>query len=244
MRCPNAGSIDFADPCIRTIWSALLPALFVFILCTNTLLPKSVKKHFGSVIPFDETLTRFLTLHEAEALDAPGGEMAYLDDEAAPKGFVQVEVENTVPLWRTVMLSFVSLLETLCWISVACFTLVVKPDQVWDGVGSLLIALTWLYASCRPIVKPSPTPPWDLFVLFTAQLFMGILQMGGILYAKEVYETPLPATAVIVGHVFNLLALLVLLGVVVSMPLAVHSSLVQKRDIVRYHSVLCATSCR
>lgn len=223
MVCPNAGPLDFANSCVRTSWNALLPAVFVFVLCSRSLVPKSFRK---TLKPLTSIFTNYLTLSEAEALDAISEKVPRDDD--AP----QVQAENLVPLWRTVVLSFIAMLEVLSWLAIACFTLVAKPDHIWDGITSILIAATWLYASCRPIVNPTPTPPYDLFILYIMHLAMGILRLGGHIHAKDVYDLPLPATSVMIGLVFNLIALVILLSVVVSMPMGIPSNRVKKSDIV------------
>jgi hypothetical protein len=224
MVCSNSGALDFGNECVRTTWSALLPTIFVFILCTSALFPESIQKILK---PFSGTFPHFITLQEAEALDG-SGEMAMVDEDAPQES--QVEAENLVPLWRTVVLSFLALLETLFWLGVASFTFV-TTQEVWDGFSSVLIASTWLYAVCRPIIRPTPTPPYDLFTLYIIHFVMGIVLLGGNIQAKDVYGTPLPSTAVIVGQVFNLIATLVLLGVIVSMPVGIRSNRVKKSDV-------------
>jgi hypothetical protein len=224
MVCHNASPLDFGNSCIRTSWSALLPATFVFILCTTFLIPKSFLKFLR---PVKLTFTNYLTLHEAEAFDASSEKPS--GDEGTQAG---VQVENLVPLWRTVVLSFIAMLETLSWLTFACFTFIARPEHTWGGITSALIALTWLYASCRPIVHPTPTPPYDLFVLYIMHFIMGILRLGGVLHAKDVYGLPLPPPPVMVGLVFNLVAVLTLLCIVMSMPLGIPSNRVKRSDIV------------
>jgi len=226
MLCQNSGALDFGNPCVRTTWSTLLPAIFVFLLCTKALFPKITQK---ATKPLSETFPHFISLHEAETLN-DNGDKSLADEDVLPES--QVEVENLVPLWRTIVLSFIALLETLFWLGAACYTFVARSEDIWDGISSVVIALTWLYAVCRPIMRPTATPPYDLFVLYILHLTMGIILLGGVVYANDVYGVPLPPTAVIVGQVFNMIALLMLLGVVTSMPLGIPSNRVKKSDIV------------
>lgn len=226
MLCPNAGPLDFGNSCVRTSWSALLPAIFVFLLCTPSLLPKGSSRIFG---PLRGQFTQYLTLHEAEALDLSGATL--LDEREVT---TQVEVENLVPLWRTIVLAFVALIESFFWLATAGYTFTVGTDSPWSGISSVLIALTWVYAACRPVAKPQPTPPYDLFVLYTIHLVMGIILVGGIVHSNDVYGTPMPPTAVLVVLALNLVAILVVLGVVVNMPMGIRSNRVNKSDIVRY----------
>jgi hypothetical protein len=69
---------------------------------------------------------------------------------------------------------------------------------------------------------------------------MGIILLGGNIQAKDVYDIPLPAPAVIIGQVFNLVAVLLLLGVVVSMPVGIPSNKVKKNEIVRDANLIVA----
>jgi len=234
MLCQNSGALDFGNPCVRTTWSTLLPAIFVFLLCTKALFPEITQK---ATKPLSESFPHFISLHEAEALN-DGGEKSLTDEDVLPES--RVEVENLVPLWRTILLSFIALLETLFWLGAACYTFIARSEDVWDGISSVLIALTWLYAVCRPIMRPTATPPYDLFVLYILHLTMGITHLGGVVYAKDVYDAPLPPTAVIVGQVLNIIAVLMLLGVVVSMPLGIRSNRVNKADIVSPKYLLVA----
>lgn len=234
MLCQNSGALDFGNPCVRTTWSTLLPAIFVFLLCTKALFPKITLK---ATKPLSETFPHFISLQEAEALDG-SGDKPLADEDVLSES--QVEVENLVPLWRTIVLSFIALLETLFWLGTACYTFVVRSEDIWDGISSAVISLTWLYAACRPIMRPTATPPYDLFVLYIIHLTMGITLLGGVVYANDVYYIPLPPTAVIIGQAFNIIAVIMLLGVVISMPLGIPSNRVKKSDIVSLKYSLAA----
>ena len=226
MVCQNSGALDFGNPCVRTTWSALVPTIFVAVMCTIALFPKTTQ---SALKPVAETFPHFITLREAEALGNN-------DDQALAGADIprelQVEEENTVPLWRTTILSFLALFETLFWLGVASYTFVAMPEKAWDGVSSLLIALTWLYATCRPVVRPTPTAPYDLFVLYIIHLVMGIVLLGGNVHAKDVYDIPLPPTVVITGQALNLVVVLILLYVIINMPVGIPSNTVKKDAIV------------
>jgi hypothetical protein len=171
-----------------------------------------------------------MTLHEAEVLATRGGEALVDEDVSQESG---VEVQNLLPLWKTMLLSFIALLQALFWLAVACYT-IVATGNIWDGISCILIASTWLYAVCRPIAWPTVTPPYDLFVLYGIHLVMGILLLGGIIRANDVQGIPLPATAVIVAHIFNLIGAIILLGVTVSFPMGIQSSRIKKSEIVSH----------
>lgn len=231
--CSISSGLDFNDSCIRNSWSALLPTLFVVVVCTKSLLPKRLNPYFRD----------FLYLHEAEALDASG-------DQVSAGESIEIEVENVVRLWRTVVFSFIGMLQTMMWLAIGCFTLVASPNSIWEGISSILRALTWVYATWRPIVHPQATPAYDLFVLYTIHLVMGVLLLGGAAFSKDVYGTPLPPIALLVGLVFNIIATLVLLVVIVRMPMALLSNRVKKSDVVSQCSITsssvltCMSGCR
>ena len=109
--CGENGAFDFASGCVRSAWSALLPALVVSLISLGALpLPSTVSHILGKIkSPFHV----FLSVHEAEALSIAG--------DAQP-----LTIAPAAPLWRTVVLSFVSLLEALCWTAIASTTFILK----------------------------------------------------------------------------------------------------------------------
>lgn len=211
---------DLTSSCVRDSWSALVPTAFILLVClTATPLPTTARRILRVVKrPFQN----FLTLPEAEAL---------LADDSPPDSLT--ESSSSPPLWRTLLLSLVALSETLAWLIVGSYRFAVQPQNVWDGLRPFCIAISWLYATCRPVANPTATPPYDLFVLYILRLVFDTLIFGGILYDRTVYEIPLPGPWAIVAHVLNLTAICTLLLVVLSMPLAVPSPAVKPEEIVR-----------
>jgi len=235
--CNDAGPFDFRDQCVRSFWSALLPATFVFLLCLSSLpLPSQITK-LCTILksPFQS----YLNLHEAEALDvnlAVSDKVTAEQDRAVvDSGKLEVEVPDTVPLWRTVVFAFVGLVEALSWLTYGSYHLISHPSnfQVWDAICPFLIALSWLYTVVRPVVRPTATPPFDLFAVYCLQLVTGVLQLGGVLFEYGVIggSAPLLVTLALSA---NLAAILVLLVVVVNIPLAIPSNRVEKGDIVSF----------
>ncbi|KIM37758.1 hypothetical protein M413DRAFT_448273 [Hebeloma cylindrosporum] len=222
--CGDCGPLDFRSSCVRSAWSAILPAAFVLLLGFCSIpTPRPVRRIFASIgTPFQ----RYLTLHEAEAID-----IAALDD--GEEMGRPVEISNFVPVWRTVVFVFVGIVQSFCWVAGGSYTLYEDPEHVWRGAFSFLIATSWLYTAFRPITRPTPTPPFDLFSLYLILLAGAILQLGGIFFDHSVLSAPLPSTLVITALIANLLSLLLLLAVTVSMPLAVPSNRVVPNDIGR-----------
>lgn len=226
--CNGVGWNDATDKCIREFWAAVIPsALVVLLLILAIPIPSRVQQ---SLVGVKRTFTNFLTLPEAEALDVgeePGEE---------PK--------QPVPLWRSLLISIISLLEALVWFAYGSFALILDSTSVWDDVRPFLIALSWLYAASRPITRPTATPPFDLFAFFILQLLVGVLALWGILYDYQVRGLALPPPWILAGHVVNLAAVSSLLFLVVSMPLAIPSKRVDRHEIVGgdYHTYVSSMS--
>lgn len=221
--CNNSGAFDFGDACVRSSWSAVPPILVVIAFCISSLrIPwPPLQRLFTAVkAPF----TTFITLHEAEAVDLQSaGEMA-----------VEISVPKATPFGRSLVFTFAGLVQSLAWIASAVFYFAAN-DQVdsWRLTQSLLIALSWLYTTVRPIASPFATVPCDLFVIYLLHLFGGVLLLGGPLFSYAVGEAPLPATAILVSLCANLGIVLVLLYFTVEMPMDLPSTHVKKEDIVR-----------
>ncbi|KAG2056641.1 hypothetical protein BDR06DRAFT_952711 [Suillus hirtellus] len=219
--CPGINAPDLSDACVRTSLAAIVPAALVLALCLFSIpripafarpLASAIKSPFRS----------FLTLREAEALDSQGEKT---DD---------LVIDNTIPLWRTVLLSFVALVEALVWSAAGAYTIIMNKAYIWPGIAQLLIAATWIYASCKPVFWPKPTIHFDLFSLFVLHFLFGIILFGGTLYEYEVFGVPLPQLPFL-GLVSNLIAILVLLTIVGNMPFELPSNRIKKEDIyVKY----------
>ncbi|KAJ7807829.1 hypothetical protein B0H14DRAFT_3152303 [Mycena olivaceomarginata] len=164
---------------------------------------------------------QFLSLHDAEGL-------ALADENNVSEA--ELEVENTVPLWRTVVFVFAGLLESLAWLAYGSFLLITGHPR-WDAIQLFLVALTWLYTAARPVLRPTATPPYDLLTLYMVHIGGGILRLGGYLFAHNSSGAPLPGTLVLVGLSVNLAILVGLVAVIMGMPLALPSRLVKKENI-------------
>ena len=219
--CGRASPLDLSDPCVRASWAALAPAVFVAGLCLFSLplpLPAFARK-LGRALrsPLDE----FITLREAEAVDA--GEPGPADADAA---------SSAVPLWRTVALAFVALVQALVWLSAGAYILVTREIDTWTGVCAVLVGSTWVYGVSKPVFWPKPTAHLDLFFLYLAHLVFGVILLGGVIYDHRVFHLQLAPRIELVGLVFNLIAVLVELALVSTMPMGLPSSRINKEDIV------------
>ena len=185
--CDDYGPFDFRSACVRDTWGALLPFSFFLALCLFSIpVPRFLwKVHAIVKAPFQE----FITLHEAEALDT---EVQEKHGEL---------VEESVPLWRTLVCMFVGITKTFCWIVHGSYSLYKDPQS---GVLPFFIALVWLYTVIRPIARPTATPPYDMFTIYLLFLGSAILQIGGLLYNHTVSSTPYPLPLIILALSSNL----------------------------------------
>ncbi|KAG2143718.1 hypothetical protein DEU56DRAFT_792331 [Suillus clintonianus] len=220
--CPDSGALDLSNACVRASLSAIVPAVLVSAcLFSIPRIPAFARPLTNAIkSPF----RNFLTLREAEALDIQEGNTC------------DVVVDNTVPLWHTVLLSFVALVQALVWTAVGAYSIIMNKAHIWTGIAPLLIAATWIYASCKPVFWPKPTIHYDLFALFMIHFVFGIVLLGGTLYEHEVFGVPLPPHLPFLGLISNLIAILVVLTVVGNMPFELPSNRIKKEDIYVKHS--------
>ena len=212
---------DFQSQCVRELWSSLLPAGLVLVLCFLSIpIP-----HVLDILctPFKP----YTTLQEAEALDS--------DATAIDKLSGQHDTSNleSVPLWRSVLIVFVGIIQCLSWIAYGSYQFYNDPSDMLSSVLPFLVAIAWLYTIIRPITHPIATSPFDLFSIYLVLFCVGLLRVGGILFDHNVFSSPWPSTLTLIALSANLLASLVLLIVVLSTPLALPSNRINKKDIVR-----------
>ncbi|KAI0003794.1 ABC transporter type 1, transmembrane domain-containing protein [Russula compacta] len=217
--------------CARSFWGALIPAAFVFLLCVFAIPAPTWLSNL--IHPIKGQLTPFLTLQDAEALDAAVtadskaalGEGGRDEDEAAAS---QVGPGH---LWKSLLLSSIALTETLVWLGVASFTIIQDERNLIFVASPFIFALTWLFATVRPIVRPKSTPPFDLFMFYLIFTAFELVSLGAFAYNKHAHATPFPPPLTLAVHILNLCVLLILLSTVLSMPLAIPSSRVEKAKI-------------
>ncbi|PFH45643.1 hypothetical protein AMATHDRAFT_44023 [Amanita thiersii Skay4041] len=220
--CNSANPLDFQDSCVRAFWGSFLPSVFVFTLCLTAIpLPKSARR----ITAYLKARFRpFLTLADAEALDA------HTDGVGTPG---QSTGNVVAPLKRTALFVFIGLAETLCWLSIGSYNLVTNAEWAWAESFPFLMAFSWLFAVCRPIVRPVVIVPLDMFYLYLLLFSAAILQLGGVVYDYTVLGVPLQFTLVTVALSTNLVVITGLLGVVLALPFAVPSKMIKKEDIGR-----------
>jgi hypothetical protein len=218
--------------CARSFWGALVPAAFVFLLSVVTIpLPTWLS---NLIRPIKEPFSPFLTLQEAEALDAA----AFAETKVALGEGGQGEADSVAEhvesrhFWKSLLLSWFALIETLVWLGIASFTIIQDEGNPVYVASAFVLALTWLFATMRPIVRPKLTPPYDLFTLYLIYTVFEIVSLGTFAHDHHAYGTPLPSSLIFTAHILNLCVLFILVAIVLSMPISVPSSRVEKAKIV------------
>ncbi|EIW82712.1 multidrug resistance-associated ABC transporter [Coniophora puteana RWD-64-598 SS2] len=235
--CGGSGPFDFSEPCVRQTWAALFPAAFVLLLCAGSLpLPAFVKKRAQNPLnPF----RRFITLQEAEALaQVKADDAANLNTEAIAEA---AAAGDPIYLWRTLTLALLALLEALVWLAAGSYVLATRApaassasaSSVWTGASFIVLACSWVYAACVPIVRPRATVHYDLFALYAVHLVCGVLILGGTLYEHRIWNVALPPVWAFAGMIGNLVVVCVLLLAVMTMPMQVPCGVVKPEDGVR-----------
>lgn len=226
--CNDAGPLDFQNPCIRATWASLLPATLVLALCLSAL-PLPHVAHKLTKIP--TVFQPFLTLEEAEALNASvdgGGDVGTAPERGA----------TAAPLWRTAILVFVGLAETLAWLSLGSYNLPNDAGTPWTKTFPFFVAFTWLYTVVRPVARPIVTVPLDLFFVYALLLVGAVVQLGSIAYDYIVLDVPLPPRVNIFVLLLHLAAILELFTIVLNVPFAIPSERARQEGIVRLFPLL------
>lgn len=222
--------------CARSFWGALVPAAFVFILCVVVIPIPTWLSNLNLLRPVKGQFVPFLTLQEAEALDAAAtADTKATFGDAGQDGPSEAVAEQKVEpghFWKPLLLSWFALIETLVWFGVASFTLIQNERDAVYVASPFVLALTWLFATVRPIVRPMPTPPFDLFTLYLINTVFELVSFGAFAYNHYAHATPFPPPLALAAHILNLCVLLILVAIVLSMPLAIPSSRVERAKIV------------
>lgn len=225
------------NTCVRAVWFTSITAALVLLFVIASLPIRWPSWLLAAKTPFQP----FLTVEEAELIIAQSEPdpkpHATPDDTKVPK-----------PTWsihKIILLSSISLLEALTWLAVGSYRIDDKihhgqPNETVDPFilsVPFVIASTWFYAAVRPIVRPTATPPYDIFTLSLISLTWASLELGITLYGRFALGFPPPPTYPFVGLLVNITALIALLVVVVSMPVGIPSA-----RVLEFKQVSCPSS--
>jgi hypothetical protein len=219
----SARTVDFEDACVRETWAALLPAALVAVLLVLALpLPAPLRPLWTYVAgPF----RTYITLPEAEAYLAGAS--------VASAAEVRHTTARRASGWRTAALCLFALVPALGWAGVASFNLALRSDEpiAWADVQPVVLAGVWVYAALRTVIAPTPTPAYGLFTLYALQFLGGIVVLGGMAYGARIGEGVYLPTGILVGHIADVIASVVLLLVSLSTPMAIPSVNVKEADV-------------
>jgi hypothetical protein len=88
-------------------------------------------------------------------------------DKVSPRQWAATRSKlNRGSFEKPLLLSWIARIETVVWLGIASFTVVQDQRDSVFVASPFVFALTWLFATVRPIVRPTPTPPLDLFTLY------------------------------------------------------------------------------
>ena len=139
-----------------------------------------------------------------------------------------------VPWGRTLSLAIPALLETVAWLAVSSYHYLVfgtnESHAAYNTWAPLPVAISWLYAFIKPVMRPSSTPPYDLFILYLVHVFTALLSVGSTIYGKHVYGES-ASYAYVLMITIHFIILGGLLAIVFSMPLAIPTTQVNKEEI-------------
>ncbi|KAG8799862.1 hypothetical protein FRC17_007015, partial [Serendipita sp. 399] len=168
------------------MWSELPLLVLVAFLTVPQLVPTVPRPIKRITRPF----RTYLKVHEAE-------ELLKEDEKHATTSKVQVPELPTLNasstsrkgLVRNYALAGLGLLQTLNWISLAAYILVLtkwKPRRAfWNAT---ITAVSWLYATLKPAMKPRRKPHYDLFVLYLVLAALSLLRIGSAAFVSYVYQ--------------------------------------------------------
>jgi hypothetical protein len=213
--------LDFGDPFVRELWATFLPSAFVILFCVTLIpVPGKIRSAWHRI---SRPLRNSLSLEQAEAY-----ETAYQKAKRSPPD--HSTPKSVTSIFRTTTLSGLALLQVLAWLGLGSYSFAVNAEAQ-NGFIPVVTALTWLYASLRPIMWPSPTVFYDLFALYLAHLVTGLITLGGLFFDHSVYQLPLPSRIALAARVINLSVVTISLIVVLNMPLAVPSATINEDDV-------------
>lgn len=218
--CNGENPWALGNACVLDAWTTLAPAVFVVWMCIVSVPAPSQIRVTTRI--FAGVFKTFLTLPEAEAYDR--GESP-LDEFSK---------ENETSVWRMFTMSWIAIAQTVFWMGLGCYRLTSSDgnEGLWEVWGPVIIALSWLYAAVRPILRPTATPPYDLLMFYFLESISAVVRFASVFFKHDVYGDPLPNTLTLVTVCLNIVAILLLIIVVMSMPLAVPSQYVDKSQIV------------
>lgn len=183
------------------LWSMYTPLAAVLAICIFESAASCFhKKPLTSLISVFQPL---LSIHEAEVL--VNGE-----------SLSSAKIKQKAPLRLTLALSVVAFIETVFWSSGFIRSFIHQTCAEW---GLFALAFSWMYASVKPVLRPTYTPPYDLLFLYLTLQVSGIYHFGCLLLQWSLADSSPPAT-LLAFHTLNVAFISTLIIIVLSRPVA------------------------
>jgi hypothetical protein len=170
---------------------------------------------------FKRSWTPFLTLEDARHLLATATAPQEGDDADDQPSLLRIKerealLRRKMAMRLTVPIAVLSLLETIYWMGIFAYDLLLGDLLSTLIAGCQLVA--WGYAFVRPLLHPTATPPYDIFILLLIQLGTASLGLFGNAYDWYAEGIPWPGVGTILRELVDVAVILGLLLVILSTP--------------------------
>lgn len=207
-------------PCIRYAWRGILPGSFLVVLGLAYLLP-SLPTNSKLVRRFKRSWTPFLTLEDARQLLATPAAPQQENNTDGQPSLLRIRerealLRRRMAMRLTVPIAVLSLLEVIYWMGVFAYELLLG-DLLFVLIAGCQLA-AWGYAFVRPLLHPTATPPYNIFILLLIQLGTASLGLFGNVYDWYAEGISWPGVGTILGELADLTVILGLLLVILNTP--------------------------
>ena len=200
---------EISPSCSQTLATSLPPAVIALTIFFRYLFllyfPRTSRKF---------TLSYFrplLSIEEAEALNHDGSPSI---GKSPPR------TETRASLWSTFAMTLVAFVEAAFWMMtfIGAFT---RHTNLCTTSGSALMTFSWLLATFKPVLVRKITPLYDILLLYISFMVVEIIHFGNLLVRWSFADpSTLPSRGLIVLHIINLSAILLLVQLTLSKPIA------------------------
>ncbi|KAI6119559.1 P-loop containing nucleoside triphosphate hydrolase protein [Pisolithus croceorrhizus] len=210
--CEDSGFLEISNVCVQSSWDAIVTSLLTVICALISIAP---------------LISTFLA-RVREGIKAPIHSYVVLGEDETVEGSFDTQDDaaddiRSAPFiyqWRLALLVFISLLESLAWIAFGIYHLLMDRYDSRVAAFSIVVGITWLYNVLKPALCPRSIAYIDVFILCVTHLVFGLIRIGTSIYYLQ---TTSPTTLEWVGMSLNLIAIIVGLGIISTMPLKIPS---------------------
>lgn len=194
-------AISSRPPRSQNLWSLYSPLAAVLATCIFESAASCF--HKKPLTSFISMFRPLLLIDEAEAL-------------LIGESLSSTKIKQKAPLFLTLALSVLAFIQTVFWSSNFISSFFHQTCAEW---GFFALALSWLYASVKPVLRPTYTPPYDLLFLYLTLQVSGIYHFGCLLLQWSLADSSPPAT-LLAFHTLNVALISTLIVIVLSRPVA------------------------